>query len=143
MCFSPGNDRVRGVLHGAFASLDEPYAAGVVRLFLCLLGLCWWGGLGRRWGGGGKVEGPVFVSAFLGSSMDALFLRVRTRSRASAQRERYVAQVPLRCASREERTVLVTGSADEAGCPMPCRSAGKDAGSVPIIVIMGSCVQAS
>jgi hypothetical protein len=28
---------------------------------------------------------------------------------------------------------MVIGPADEVGCPMPCRSAGKDAGSAPII----------
>jgi hypothetical protein len=36
----------------------------------------------------GEGGGPVFVSALVGSSTGARFLRVRVRSRASAQRER-------------------------------------------------------
>jgi hypothetical protein len=105
-----------------------------------------WGGSGT--GGRRKVSiRVVSASVFVGSPSWGLvvvgFVRVRERSRASAQRERWVAQVPLRCASREERTVLAIGPADLVRCPMSCRNAGKDAGSAPIIVIMGSCVQAS
>jgi hypothetical protein len=63
MCLFPGNDGVRSVLHGAFATLD------VDRLLRLLFG-CFCAGWGCAGGGGSGVGGEegggsVFVSAFV------------------------------------------------------------------------------
>jgi hypothetical protein len=63
--FFPGDDGARSVLHGAFASLDGPSVAGVVRLFLCWLGLCWWGGSGAGGEGRWRVSVRVGVGGVL------------------------------------------------------------------------------